>query len=262
MTLAIFSGSGFYDFSGWNQPLTPQTVDTPEGNVIFQSTTLHGQSVVFLARHGEHHHYLSHQVPHRAHLLACQQLGVKAIIALSVVGVINPQLPLGTLMIPHELYFPGNTLPDGSACTVFTRSGAPERGHLISERHFNAGVSQQLQQAATAQDLAVHHDLNYAYVQGPRFNSRSEIQALAHLDMDILSQTLGPEAVLAGELEIPYAALCFGVDYANGVQSSPTPIEVLNQNLKASKEQFQQVISHTLQHWSEASFEGFVYRFG
>ena len=49
------------------------------------------------------------------------------------------------------------------------------------------------------------------------------------------SQTAGPETVLAGEAEIPYALLGYATDYANGVKpDEPTPVEELVRLIGAS----------------------------
>lgn len=257
MTLALISGSGFYDLA--IADLEALRVGNRYGEVELKRGRWQGQELVFLARHGQRHAHLSHQLNHRAHLLALKRLGVTAIVACSVVGVVNGRLPLGQLLLPAELYFPDNRLPEGGPCTLFDTPGAAGRGHLIAGTHFNAALGAQL--AAAAGETPLTGGLVYGQVQGPRFNSRPEIRALAACGVDVVSQTLGPEAVLAGELEIPYAALCFGVDYANGVQNEPTPVAELNANLKASRQQFLQVIEALLRHWQPVDFEGFVYRF-
>lgn len=260
MTIALISGSGFYELPELSQA-ADQTFITPFGEIVYRQGVWRGQSLVFIARHGRRHSHLSHQVNHRAHLWACRELAVNAVIACSVVGVVNPELPLGQLLLPDELYFPDNRLPEGEACTVFNTPGATGRGHLIASAHFNGALGHQLQAAAKTAGLPLSPQLTYGQVQGPRFNSRSEIKALRQAGVDIISQTLGPEAVLAGELELPYAALCFGVDYANGVQSEPTPLATLQANLQASKSQLIQVLSGFLDNYQPAGFEGFVFRF-
>ncbi|PKL76849.1 MAG: phosphorylase [Candidatus Melainabacteria bacterium HGW-Melainabacteria-1] len=257
-TIALISGSGFYQLA---QASTNERVTTPFGLVDLQRGNWQGHDLVFLARHGRSHSHLSHQINHQAHLQACHLLNVEAIVACSIVGVINPALPLGQLYLPNELYFPDNRLPDGAACTIFTEPSKAGRGHLIAADHFNQGLGKQLIAAASASDLPIKSQRVYGQVMGPRFNSKSEIRALALAGVEIISQTLGPEAVLAAELEIPYAALCFGVDYANGVQPEPTPIATLEANLKVSKAQFIQVLSTWLAAYQPASYEGFVYRF-
>ncbi|MBA7686354.1 S-methyl-5'-thioadenosine phosphorylase [subsurface metagenome] len=100
----------------------------------------------------------------------------------------------------------------------------------------------------------------YAHANGPRFNTKSEIKMLRNY-ASFVSQTAGPEIVLAGELEIPYALLGFGVDYANGVKKEPTPVEELRDNLKKSKMAFTNVLRELIKKYRVPKFEGFIYRF-
>ena len=60
----------------------------------------------------------------------------------------------------------------------------------------------------------------YGHVDGPRFNTRTEIRTLAAAGVTAVSQTGGPETVLSGEAEIPYALVGYATDYANGVRTS------------------------------------------
>ena len=63
----------------------------------------------------------------------------------------------------------------------------------------------------------------YGHVDGPRFNTRAEIRGLAACGVTAVSQTAGPETVLCGEAELPYALLGFLTDYANGVKRRGDP---------------------------------------
>ena len=58
----------------------------------------------------------------------------------------------------------------------------------------------------------------YGYVDGPRFNTPTEIAQLAACGVTCVSQTAGPETVLCGELELPFALMGFVTDYANDVK--------------------------------------------
>ena len=67
----------------------------------------------------------------------------------------------------------------------------------------------------------------YGHVDGPRFNTRTEIATLRHAASRRSARPPGPETVLAGEARIPYALLGYATDYANGVADEPTPVEEL-----------------------------------
>ncbi|MDA0236775.1 MAG: 5'-methylthioadenosine phosphorylase, partial [Proteobacteria bacterium] len=60
----------------------------------------------------------------------------------------------------------------------------------------------------------------YASTQGPRLETAAEIDRLERDGCDIVGMTGMPEAALARELELPYAAIGVVVNYAAGRSSS------------------------------------------
>ena len=86
--------------------------------------------------------------------------------------------------------------------------------------------------------MAVRDGGCYGHVDGPRFNTRAEIRGLAACGVTAVSQTAGPETVLCGEAELPYALLGFLTDYANGVKDEATPVETLIEMMAASTDAF------------------------
>lgn len=243
--------------------LGDRRVETPYGHWVTLSVGRCGNNEVYLLkRHGEGHERLSSQVDHRANIWALAEVGCTAIIGTTVCGVLDPGVALGSAFIFDDLFFPDNRLPDGSACTMFEHAGEPGRGHYIFGSPFSANLRAALTKAASGVGAPVVTDGTYAYSVGPRFNTRSEIAWMRSVGAMAVSQTAGPEAVLAGELEIPYALLGFGVDYANGVSAEPTPVEVLNANIGASKSVLSGILAAAISSLESAEFDsGFVYRF-
>ncbi len=83
----------------------------------------------------------------------------------------------------------------------------------------------------------------YGHVDGPRFNTPTEIAQLAACGVTAVSQTGGPETVLCGELELPYALIGFVTDYANEViPGEPTPVATLGQLMASSTAVFASVL--------------------
>ncbi|MDF3128115.1 MTAP family purine nucleoside phosphorylase [Kiritimatiellaeota bacterium B1221] len=250
--LAFITGSGLYD----HQQLQSETTDTPFGEATYLKGVIGGREVLMLPRHGAGHACLPHQINHLAHLFALKQAGAHAVISCSVCGVLNPDWPLGIPLVAKDLYFPDNRLGDGRVCSIFQTPGEPGRGHLLAESHFHADSS-----LAIANLAGDHRQGAYGHVAGPRFNSKIEVGALQKAGVDFISQTCGPEAVLANELELPYALAAFGIDYANGVVETPTPIELLQQNLEKSSEWFMKLIEELKEPETGFTFENFIYRF-
>ncbi|GAB4287532.1 MAG: MTAP family purine nucleoside phosphorylase [Coriobacteriia bacterium] len=237
-------------------------VETPYGAVdVAVGRVAGGPEVRFIRRHGRGHALLSSAVNHRANVWALRELGCSAILGTTVCGVIDPEQPLGSALVFDDLHFPDNRLPDGAPCTFFSAPGQPGRGHYIFSRPFAGSMRSALLAAACDAGLPVRDGGTYAYALGPRFNTRSEIATMRAAGACAVSQTAGPEAVLAGELELPYALVGFGVDYANGVREEPTPVDVLDANIAASKPAFEAIARGAAGALASAGFEGFVYRF-
>ena len=155
-------------------------------------------------------------------------------------------MELGSLVCFDDLHFLSNRLPDGSLCTLFTEPGALERGHWIYESPFSSDLRAALLGGAGAAGVAVRDGGCYGHVDGPRFNTRAEIRGLAAAGVTAVSQTAGPETVLCGEAELPYALLGFLTDYANGVKDVATPVETLVEMMAASGEAFAAVLRAAL----------------
>ena len=253
--LAIISGSGFYDFPGLERG-EDRIFKTRFGDASVRTGQFEGREIAFLVRHGKRHSILPNMINHRANLMALKALETKAIVATTVCGVLDPNLPLARLVVFDDLYFPENRLPKGEACSIYDEEGDKSKGHYIFEKLFSENLRQQL--IAAAEDPVTN--AVYAHANGPRFNTQAEIQMMSHY-ASFVSQTAGPEAVLSGELEIPFALLGFGVDYANGVKEEPTPIDILDKNLKKSKEVFTTVIKKALKSFEIPQFTGFIFRF-
>jgi len=200
-------------------------------------------------------------VEHRANIRALADAGVGAIVGTTVCGVVDRAAPLGRAILFDDLFFPDNRLPDGSPCTFFAAPSDPERGHLIAPSPFSAGLRGLTACAAERAKIELLDRGTYAYALGPRFNTKAEIAWFASCGATAVSQTAGPEAVLAAELEIPYCLLGFGVDYANGVSAIPTPAEEIGRNVARSVEAFSTVLSALAEQFEPVAFDtGFIYR--
>jgi purine nucleoside phosphorylase len=152
----------------------------------------------------------------------------------TVCGALDTTLRLGSLVVFDDLYFIANRLPDGSLCSLYDEPGARGRGHWVFDAPFSTELRSALLDGALAAGLEARDGGCYGHVDGPRFNSRSEIASLRGMGVTAVSQTAGPEVVLAGEAQLPYALLGYATDYANGVAAEPTSVEELLRLLRAS----------------------------
>src|SRR4051795_849743 len=260
MPIGIITGSGTYALPGFDGA-APEPVPTPWGEARVSRGTFAGAEVLHISRHQAGHVRLSNQVTHRANIAALKQLGATGVLAVTVCGAVDPAAPLGSLVCFDDLHFVSNRLPDGSLCTFFTEPGARERGHWIYEGPFSAELRAALLAGAAEAGVAVRDGGCYGHVDGPRFNTRAEIRGLAACGVTAVSQTAGPETVLCGEAELPYALLGYLTDYANGVKAEATPVSVLVEMMAASTDAFARVLRAALPRAAGAAPPGVVYRF-
>src|SRR4029079_8761168 len=109
----------------------------------------------------------------------------------TVCGALDPDLDLGTLVVFDDLHFLANRLPDGSVCTLHTEPGAPGRGHWIFDLTFVDALRQALLAGAREIGHPVRDGGCYGHVDGPRFNTRTEIRSLMQAGVQARSQSGG-----------------------------------------------------------------------
>lgn len=254
--IGIITGSGIYELP--EAPRT-RTVETRFGEAEVAVSEMGPWTVGSVSRHGRGHRHLPHTVPHRANLAALARLGARAVLATTAVGAVDPELALGRPVLFDDLFFPENRLPDGGACTMFPEPGEPGRGHLIQTEPFAPRLRRGMERAAHNLGLEVTVGGVYGHVNGPRFNTAAEIRHLAAAGVSAVSQTCGPEAVLAGELELPYCLAGFPVNRALGGESK---VE-LGRLLALSAETLPRLLLETgatLQEEDLAFDHGYLYR--
>jgi purine nucleoside phosphorylase len=228
MSIGIITGSGTYALPGFSET-EPIVVETPFGECSVTRGSYGGAEALHVSRHGPGHVRVSNHVNHRANIWALKELGATAVIACTACGAVDPTLELGSLIVFDDLYFLSNRFPDGSLCTFFAEAGDPARGHwILHGGPYSAGARAALVAAATDAGHPVWDGGTYGHVDGPRFNTPSEIAQLVAAGVTAVSQTAGPETVLCGELELPFALVGFVTDYANEVRpGEPTPVATL-----------------------------------
>jgi purine nucleoside phosphorylase len=252
MRIGIITGSGTYALPDF-EDARPQQVDTEFGAALVTEGRFAGADVLHVSRHGEGHPRLSNHVTHQANIAALRDGGAEAILAVTVCGALDPTVPLGTLIVFDDLHFLANRLADGSICTLHTEPGRPGRGHWIYESPFSAPLRAALLAGARDAGLTVRDGGCYGHVDGPRFNTKAEIRMLAACGVTAVSQTAGPETVLAGEAEVPFALLGYATDYANGVHDVATPVEELIRLIGASPDAFAATLRHAVGHVQAAA---------
>jgi 5'-methylthioadenosine phosphorylase len=202
--LGVIGGSGFYTF--FDSGVRSVAVDTPYGepSAAVAVGTIGEHEVAFLPRHGASHEFSAHTVPYRANMWALRKLGVRRVFAPCAVGSLTPVYGPGAVVVPDQLVDRTN----GRADTYFD-SGAI---HV----DFADPYCPTLRAAATGMPDVVD-GATMVVIQGPRFSTRAESQWFASAGFALVNMTGYPEAVLARELEICYAAIALVTDLDAGV---------------------------------------------
>jgi len=264
MAIGIITGSGTYALPRFEHG-EPVAVSTPFGEATVTRGEYAGVPALHVSRHLAGHVRLSNQVSHRANIWALKELGATAVVGCTACGALDAGLELGSLVMFADLHFPSNRLPDGSLCTFFTEPGDPARGHwILHGGPFSPQIRQALMNAAGQAGHPARDGGAYGHVDGPRFNTPIEIEQLAACGVTAVSQTAGPETVLCGELELPFALMGFVTDYANQVRpGDPTPVTTLIELMGRSTAIFADVLALALPALAQVPplAAGTVYRF-
>ncbi|HUL93590.1 MAG TPA: S-methyl-5'-thioinosine phosphorylase [Burkholderiales bacterium] len=209
--LAIIGGSGLTQLANL-EVSHRQAVRTPYGEPSGALTfgAIRGMPVIFLARHGYGHTLPPHQVNYRANLWALKEQGAREVVSVVSVGGIRDDLGPGKIVIPHQIidYTWGRM-------SSFFEGEAPVK-HIDFTEPYAAGLRARLLAAAARCGEAAGDGAVYAATQGPRLETAAEIDRLEKDGADVVGMTGMPEAALAREIDLDYAALALVVNHAAG----------------------------------------------
>lgn len=221
MLTAIIGGSGFYEYEALNSQ-TKIELQTPYGSHSkpLIKGKLNDTECVFIPRHCWGHKIPPHKVNYRANLWALNQLKVTNIIGTNVVGGISKHMMPGTLLLPDQLidytygrehsFFDGNTNFD---CDTFQITS-----HVDFTEPYSPQLRKKILNFFSEEKISSVSSGVYGCVQGPRLETAAEIQRLKKDGCDVVGMTTMPEAALARELGIHYAALTVVVNWAAGIK--------------------------------------------
>ena len=214
--LAIIGGSGLTQLSNLaveRREVARTPYGEPSGALTFGR--LCDEPVVFLARHGYGHTIPPHLVNYRANIWALKQAKVTGIISVASVGSIRADLGPGSLVVPDQII----DYTWGRKSTFFEGGDTPVK-HVDFTHPYDEELRRKLIAAAgLAGEVALDGGV-YAATQGPRLETAAEINRFERDGADVVGMTGMPEAVLARELDVPYAALNVVVNHAAGRSAS------------------------------------------
>ncbi len=210
--LAIIGGSGLTQLSSLEvgrHKVMRTPYGEPSGALTFGR--IGAREVIFLARHGYGHTIPPHEVNYRANLWALREAGAGTIVSVASVGGIRNDIWPGTLVLPDQVL----DYTWGRASTFFEGPGQPVN-HIDFTEPYSRTVRGALLGAAAAAGERIMDGGVYAATQGPRLETASEINRFERDGADIVGMTGMPEASLAREIGLEYAAIAVVANYAAG----------------------------------------------
>ncbi len=210
--LAVIGGSGLTQLANLDvshREVLRTPYGEPSGAVTFGQIC--GRPVAFLARHGYGHTIPPHEVNYRANIWALSKCGAQAIGSVASVGSIRADLKPGDVVIPHQII----DYTWGRKSTYHEGQDSPVV-HIDFTEPYDRSLRELLIKAAGIAGVAISDSGVYAATQGPRLETAAEIDRLERDGADLVGMTGMPEAALARELGVPYAAINLVANYAAG----------------------------------------------
>src|SRR5213594_2070848 len=206
--IGIVGGSGLYQIEELRDT-SELNIDTPFGppSDTLVGGKISGRQVYFLPRHGRGHRILPHEINHQANIYALRSLNVRWIISVAAVGSLQEEYAQRDVLLPSQFY---DRTSQRGAHTFF---GEGIAAHIAFAEPISTKLRNLLAESARSLDVTVHNGGTYVNIDGPAFSTRAESDFNRQNGFDVIGMTNLPEAKLAREAEIAFAAMAMITDY-------------------------------------------------
>ncbi len=230
VTLGVIGGSGIYDLEALKD-VEEVRVETPFGDPSDTLTvgTLSGLRVAFLPRHGRGHFISPSELNTRANIYALKSLGVQYVVSISACGSMREELAPRDIVVPDQLFDRTKGIRD----STFFGEGLVV--HVSFEEPYCLELSALVYQAVLKTGARVHKGATMVVIEGPQFSTKAESRIYRQWGVDLIGMTALPEAKLAREAELCYAALAHVTDYDVWHETEePVTVAIVIDNLRAN----------------------------
>lgn len=210
LKIGIIGGSGLDDPSILeNEQIIAANTPFGQPSSSFKVGQIAGKDVVLLARHGREHTVPPTQVNFRANIYALKELGCTHLFATTAVGSLRAEIGRGDLVILDQFIdftrhrfttFYETFEPHSPKHTPMAEPFSPELRNLF---------------IASCQELNLKHHPKGTVItiEGPRFSTKAESKMFRQWGADVINMSIAPEAALAKEAGLSYAAVAMSTDY-------------------------------------------------
>jgi len=239
--IGIISGSGFDDPKIMESP-QHKKVHTPYGAPSEKPVEglVKGVPCVVIPRHGESHRLNPTNVNYRANIWAMRELGVTHIIAPTACGSLREEIRPGHLVFIDSFI-------DRTTKRPMTFYEGQQIMHIPMAEPFCTALRKTLIQAAESFDIAHHKRGTMVTIEGPRFSTRAESHMFRLWGADTINMTTVPEAPLAREAGLHYAAIAMSTDYDCWKEGEEVSIDTILRTMKLNAENTKHVILEAIQ---------------
>ena len=223
---AVIGGTGLESYPGLvvtGERRVTTVFGVPSAPLVFGE--IGGRSVAFLSRHGPDHDIAPHRINYRANIRALRDAGIERIFAVAAVGAIAPGLDSSDIVVPHQIV-------DYTMSRTGTFFDEGRVVHVDMTHPYTPALRDRLLRGAAAAGIAVHDGGVYGVTEGPRFETVAEIDRMERDGCTLVGMTAMPEAALARELGMEYAACAVVSNPAAGRGPAEIALEEIYENLE------------------------------
>ncbi|NWF98417.1 MAG: S-methyl-5'-thioadenosine phosphorylase [Nitrospirae bacterium] len=239
--IGIIGGSGLYNIEG---VIVKEKTDisTPYGapSDSYTIADLKGINLAFLPRHGANHSIPPHKINYRANIWGFKKLGVERIIATGATGSIDALMSPGTIVVPDQII----DMTNGREATFF--NGEEGVVHIDFTEPYCPELRNSIIEAGNILGINLRKSGTYLCTNGPRLETRAEIEFYSQIRADIVGMTGMPEACLAREAEICYASLAIVTNYAAGITGKKLTTTEVIENMNKSNAILKNLLKKTI----------------
>jgi 5'-methylthioadenosine phosphorylase len=174
-----------------------------------KSGKIYDFEVILIARHGREHTIPPTQVNYRANIQALKNEGCTHILATTACGSLREEIGRGDFVILDQ-FIDFTRLRKISFFEEFPPGDAK---HTAMAYPFSEDLRAILIESAKELNLKFHETGTVVTIEGPRFSTRAESEMFRMWGADVINMSIAPEAILANEAGVPYAAVAMSTDY-------------------------------------------------
>lgn len=239
--IGVIAGTGFYNLPAL-EGRESRVVETTYGTAKVTDGLWNGVEILFLTRHGSDHSVPPQAINYRANIQALKDCKVDYIVAVNVVGGIDPTLKPGDLQLVDDFV----DFTSGRAHTFFDGIQPDGVQHVDVMDCYDSDVKDALSQSASHLGIPLRTGGIYAGFNGPRFETPAEIRFAALAGATVVGMTGCPEVSLAREAGLRYGAIALIVNPAAGLSPIPITTDEISRVLSETSSRVVQIIEGAL----------------